>query len=75
MMAVRNFCARFGGAGGMLSDDASVDTDAGPFTTIAVHYSVFRFQILLAENWNESNTLLGTTGPHYFIHYKGWKQT
>jgi hypothetical protein len=32
-------------------------------------------QILLAENWNESNTLLGTTGPHYFIHYKGWKQT
>lgn len=32
-------------------------------------------QILLAENWNESNTLLGSIGPHYFIHYKGWKQT
>jgi len=29
----------------------------------------------LAENWTESNTLLGTIGPHYFIHYKGWKQT
>jgi len=33
------------------------------------------YQILLAENWTESNTLLGTVGPHYFIHYKGWKQT
>ena len=32
-------------------------------------------QILLAENWTEQNTLLGTVGPHYFIHYKGWKQT
>ncbi|CAD6572979.1 MAG: Esa1p-associated factor [Tremellales sp. Tagirdzhanova-0007] len=30
---------------------------------------------MLAENWTESNTLLGTIGPHYFIHYKGWKQT
>jgi mortality factor 4-like protein 1 len=29
----------------------------------------------LAENWTEQNTLLGTVGPHYFIHYKGWKQT
>lgn len=38
-------------------------------------FSDFCAQILLAENWNESNTLLGTTGPHYFIHYKGWKQT
>jgi hypothetical protein len=31
-------------------------------------------QILLAENWTETNTLLGSTGPHYFIHYKSWKQ-
>ncbi|EJT51710.1 hypothetical protein A1Q1_07122 [Trichosporon asahii var. asahii CBS 2479] len=36
---------------------------------------LYEARILLAENWNESNTLLGTTGPHYFIHYKGWKQT
>jgi len=36
---------------------------------------LYEARILLAENWTESNTLLGTTGPHYFIHYKGWKQT
>ncbi|RXK38453.1 mortality factor 4-like protein 1 [Tremella mesenterica] len=36
---------------------------------------LYEARILLAENWNESNTLLGTVGPHYFIHYKGWKQT
>lgn len=47
-----------------------------PVTAIlpCVH-SFSDLQVLLAENWNESNTLLGTTGPHYFIHYKGWKQT
>lgn len=36
---------------------------------------LYEARILLAETWTESNTLLGTTGPHYFIHYKGWKQT
>ncbi|GFZ47221.1 Chromatin modification-related protein EAF3 [Saitozyma sp. JCM 24511] len=36
---------------------------------------LYEARILLAENWTEQNTLLGTTGPHYFIHYKGWKQT
>ncbi|KAL1407517.1 Esa1p-associated factor [Vanrija albida] len=36
---------------------------------------LYEARILLAENWNESNTLLGSVGPHYFIHYKGWKQT
>jgi len=36
---------------------------------------LYEARILLAENWTEANTLLGTTGPHYFIHYKGWKQT
>ena len=27
------------------------------------------------EDWNENTTKLGTIGPHYFVHYKGWKQT
>ncbi|ORY33051.1 chromatin modification-related protein EAF3 [Naematelia encephala] len=36
---------------------------------------LYEARILLAENWTESTTLLGSTGPHYFIHYKGWKQT
>lgn len=46
-----------------------------PSNQIAFRIVYSQLQILLAENWNESNTLLGTTGPHYFIHYKGWKQT
>lgn len=47
------------------------------YTRLVIHPPPphFNLQILLAENWNESNTLLGSTGPHYFIHYKGWKQT
>ncbi|WVF65329.1 hypothetical protein IAT40_000055 [Kwoniella sp. CBS 6097] len=36
---------------------------------------LYEARIILAENWDESNTLLGTVGPHYFIHYKGWKTT
>ncbi|KAL7421050.1 Esa1p-associated factor [Cryptotrichosporon argae] len=53
---------------------------ANNFTTdeyvLAYHGPLlYEARILLAENWNESNTLLGSTGPHYFIHYKGWKQT
>ncbi|WWD06962.1 hypothetical protein V865_005059 [Kwoniella europaea PYCC6329] len=36
---------------------------------------LYEARIILAENWDENNTLLGTVGPHYFIHYKGWKQT
>ncbi|ORX39254.1 MRG-domain-containing protein [Kockovaella imperatae] len=55
-------------------------TSSNQFTTdeyvLAYHGPLlYEARILLAENWTESNTLLGTTGPHYFIHYKGWKQT
>lgn len=32
-------------------------------------------QVLLAENWDESSTMTGAVGAHYFVHYKGWKQT
>ncbi|ODN97265.1 mortality factor 4-like protein 1 [Cryptococcus wingfieldii CBS 7118] len=36
---------------------------------------LYEARVLLAESWDESNTLSGQVGPHYFIHYKGWKQT
>ncbi|KAF8419636.1 hypothetical protein L210DRAFT_3540830 [Boletus edulis BED1] len=25
--------------------------------------------------WDETNTKLAGVGPHFFVHYKGWKQT
>ncbi|KAI9636874.1 MRG-domain-containing protein [Dioszegia hungarica] len=37
---------------------------------------LYEARILLAENWTDNNSLHpGNTGPHYLIHYKGWKQT
>ncbi|EGO23073.1 hypothetical protein SERLADRAFT_471761 [Serpula lacrymans var. lacrymans S7.9] len=36
---------------------------------------VYEAKILKTETWDESNTKLGTVGPHFFVHYKGWKQT
>lgn len=36
---------------------------------------MYEAKVLKAETWDESNTKLGTVGPHYFVHYKGWKQT
>lgn len=36
---------------------------------------VYEAKILKAEHWDESNTKTGGVGPHYFVHYKGWKQT
>ncbi|KAH8105475.1 MRG-domain-containing protein [Cristinia sonorae] len=36
---------------------------------------MYEAKVLRTETWDESNTKLGTTGPHYFVHYKGWKQT
>lgn len=32
-------------------------------------------QVLKAEHFDESNTTTGIVGPHYRVHYKGWKQT
>jgi len=32
-------------------------------------------QILLAENWKETDNQNGATGPHYLVHYQGWKKT
>jgi len=36
---------------------------------------VYEAKILLSEHWDETSTKLGSVGPHYFVHYKGWKQT
>ncbi|KAI0075024.1 MRG-domain-containing protein [Panus rudis PR-1116 ss-1] len=36
---------------------------------------IYEAKVLKVENWDETNTKLDTTGPHYFVHYKGWKQT
>ena len=32
-------------------------------------------QILLAEEWSGSDNQSGATGPHYRVHYQGWKKT
>jgi mortality factor 4-like protein 1 len=36
---------------------------------------VYEAKILKLEHWDESNTKNGELGPHFFVHYKGWKQT
>ncbi|EPQ53213.1 MRG-domain-containing protein [Gloeophyllum trabeum ATCC 11539] len=36
---------------------------------------IYEAKILKVENWDETTTQLGSVGPHYFVHYKGWKQT
>ncbi|KIP01536.1 hypothetical protein PHLGIDRAFT_32514 [Phlebiopsis gigantea 11061_1 CR5-6] len=36
---------------------------------------VYEAKVLKTEHWDESNTKNGEVGPHYFVHYKGWKQT
>lgn len=34
---------------------------------------LYEAKILKAETWDETTTTTGITGPHYFVHYKGWK--
>ena len=36
---------------------------------------IYEAKILKSEHWDETNTKNGEVGPHYFVHYKGWKQT
>ncbi|KAF9242805.1 MRG-domain-containing protein [Melanogaster broomeanus] len=36
---------------------------------------IYEAKILKADVWDESNTKSGVVGPHFFVHYKGWKQT
>lgn len=32
-------------------------------------------QVIKADIWDKNSNESGETGPHYFVHYKGWKQT
>ncbi|KAI5122398.1 hypothetical protein M0805_002949 [Coniferiporia weirii] len=36
---------------------------------------VYEAKVLKAENWDETTSQAGGIGPHFFVHYKGWKQT
>ncbi|KAI0252848.1 MRG-domain-containing protein [Lactifluus subvellereus] len=36
---------------------------------------IYEAKVLKCEIWDETNTKLDTVGPHYLVHYKGWKQT
>ena len=36
---------------------------------------IYEAKILKTENFTEGTTTTGLLGPHYFVHYKGWKQT
>ncbi|KIY45312.1 MRG-domain-containing protein [Fistulina hepatica ATCC 64428] len=39
------------------------------------HGLIYEAKILQAKNFEEPNKTSGATGIHYFVHYKGWKQT
>jgi len=36
---------------------------------------IYEAKILKIDNWDETTTKSGSIGPHFFVHYKGWKQT
>jgi len=36
---------------------------------------IYEAKILKTESFTEGTTTTGLLGPHYFVHYKGWKQT
>ncbi|KDQ52551.1 hypothetical protein JAAARDRAFT_61857 [Jaapia argillacea MUCL 33604] len=36
---------------------------------------IYEAKVLKTADWDETSTLSGTVGPHFFVHYKGWKQT
>lgn len=36
---------------------------------------IYEAKVLKTETWDASNTQSGVVGPHYYVHYKGWKQT
>ncbi|CAI2177461.1 1967_t:CDS:10 [Funneliformis geosporum] len=36
---------------------------------------LYEAKILKAENWGPNDSDSGDTGPHYYVHYKGWKKT
>ncbi|GAA5864517.1 hypothetical protein JCM3774_005152 [Rhodotorula dairenensis] len=36
---------------------------------------MYEAKVLKAEYWQKGSNKNGAEGPHYFVHYKGWKQT
>ncbi|GAA6013239.1 hypothetical protein JCM11491_006325 [Sporobolomyces phaffii] len=36
---------------------------------------MYEAKVLKAEMWTKAMNKNGAVGPHYFVHYKGWKQT
>ncbi|KAI0919772.1 hypothetical protein AcV5_001746 [Taiwanofungus camphoratus] len=36
---------------------------------------VYEAKVLRTETWDARNTRTGALGPHFLVHYKGWKQT
>ena len=36
---------------------------------------IYEAKVLKVDNWDETTTQTGVVGPHYYVHYKGWKQT
>ncbi|EJD00406.1 MRG-domain-containing protein [Fomitiporia mediterranea MF3/22] len=36
---------------------------------------IYEARVRKTDNYTESNSPTGRTGPHYFVHYKGWKNT
>ncbi|GAA6058684.1 hypothetical protein JCM10212_003372 [Sporobolomyces blumeae] len=36
---------------------------------------MYEAKVLKAEMWTKGSNKTGAVGPHYFVHYKGWKQT
>lgn len=36
---------------------------------------IYQAKILLAEDWKGTENQNGAVGPHYFVHYQGWKKT
>lgn len=36
---------------------------------------IYEAKVLKTKNFDETSTSTGVVGPHYLVHYKGWKQT
>ncbi|TFK71406.1 MRG-domain-containing protein [Pluteus cervinus] len=36
---------------------------------------IYEAKVLMVQTFDEATTITGHIGPHYFVHYKGWKQT
>ena len=48
---------------------------AVPVASRSLVHTPLVWQVLKAEYWQKGSNKNGAEGPHYFVHYKGWKQT